>query len=151
MADQVLSLKISLPALQGMTLRKLQRLVDILRFSKVGATLVGSGNFPQLDFLTLNPSQNTHLSLDAARAAALDWHVLHCLRDAIEAVSAFLEDVRLLADIYQLTSKGEIKGSEWNAVLAQNRPFHRLGLPDKIQKIKASYGVSRTSTRKYLA
>jgi hypothetical protein len=141
MADQVLSLRISLAALQAKPLRKLQRIIDVVRFTKAGASLVLADHYPPQDFFTLNPSNNTQLSLEDARATARDWVVLHALRDAIEAVAVFLEDVRLLAAVYQLSAKSEIKGSEWNAVFADGRPFHRLGLPDKINRIRSAYGI----------
>lgn len=142
MSDSTLKIQVNLAALQAIPLRKLQRLIDMLRFSRAGSELVMTDHYPGLEFFTLNPSQNTQMSLVKARDAARDWLTLHTLRDAIEAVSLFLENVRTAAAVYTLAAKREVVGSEFNAIFAENRRFHRLGLPHKLTQIKERYGIS---------
>lgn len=142
MPDYHLDVKVSLGALQAVPLCKLQRLIDMLQFSRVGASLVAEDHYPPLDFISIQPSANTRLSLAEARDAALGWFILHGLRDGIEAVSMSLEDSRRVADIYRLAAKGQVTGAEFNAVPAENKRFHRLGLPDKVRFLNDTYGLA---------
>lgn len=142
MTDCTLDIQVSLAALQAVPLRKLQRLVDMVQFSRAGAVLVTDDHYPKLDFVAISPSTNTRLTLPDARDATLAWLVRHGLRDGIEAVSLSLEDSRRVAALYILAAKGQIKVAEFDAVFAKNKWFHRLGLPHKMNFLKNTYHLS---------
>jgi hypothetical protein len=80
---------------------------------------------------------------DELRDVFRSWILISLFRDSVEVVSRFLEDVRELCAIHALLGPATITGEEWNEkVVIPAAAFHRLGLPDKITRLKSEYGVS---------
>jgi hypothetical protein len=103
--------------------------------------LVTEAQYPGQDLFHLNPSNTTSLPLPAVRVAARDSMVLHCLRDAVEVAASFLEDVRQAAAFFELSKRRDILGSDLNRVFSESQRFHRLGLPNKIESLRAKYSI----------
>ncbi len=142
MNDVRVEIRINLAALQGGASQKLQRLLDVIDFSRAGAPLVTDELYPfRGDFFQFQPSGNTRLSLEGARAASQEWHVLHALREALEVASTFLEEARRCCALYRLATLENPLGSDLHHVDSESRQFHRLGLPLKIQRLREEYGV----------
>jgi len=81
-------------------------------------------------------------SSDDARSDYQDWIFGNGLRDAIEAVGAFLEEIRQVLALWAIgdrQSAGEqITGAIWNAEMQDaGKRFHRLGFPDKVEALRA--------------
>lgn len=91
--------------------------------------------------------------------ARLDWnretfHEKYCewilsagFRDAIESLGAFLESANRVLSIWGLLKKQDatspITVGDWNGIfLDSGNKFHRLGLPDKIDNLCGSRGLS---------
>lgn len=142
MNDVQVVININLAALQGVASQKLQRLLDVIHFSRAGASLVTDDSYPvRGDFFQFQPSGNTRLPLDVAREASEEWHVLHALREALESASGFLEEARRCCALYQLTTLEKPLGADLHRVDRESRQFHRLGLPLKIQRLRDDFGV----------
>jgi hypothetical protein len=135
-------LNINLRALQGMAQRRLQRLVDIIEVSHAGVRGVTDAHYPAAPaFLSVYPSHNTRLDAAGARSAAQDWFTLHCLRDAVEVISLFLEESRRCCALFALSKKRHIRFHELQAVDRDSDRFHSEGLPKKFRWLSDSYGV----------
>ncbi|MDP3672921.1 MAG: hypothetical protein Q8R69_24935 [Telluria sp.] len=81
-----------------------------------------------------------------AKPAYEDWVLGNGFRDAIEAVSTFLESVRQVLAIWRLgkrQSMGEqLTGGLWNEQFGDAaRRFHRLGFPDKIAMLETEFSA----------
>jgi hypothetical protein len=138
-----LELQISLPALQAVALRRLQRLVDVMEVSYAGVRSLADEEYPAPHgFFGVYPSHNTRLGAAAAKEAARDWFALHCLRDAVEAISIFLEEARRCCALYSLSKRRHIRWGELHQVERDAARFHREGLPKKFVELKESYGVT---------
>src|SRR6266545_6720541 len=121
-----IEVSINLAALQGFALRKLQRLVDILEFVSAGADSLAPDGYPKpFAFFAVYPSSNTRLSHPDAKAAAEGWCAHHCLRDALEALSLFLEEARRCLAMYSLATKKTVTAAEFEQAQARSVAFHR--------------------------
>lgn len=143
MTDLVAQITIDLSALQGVSLRRLQRLMDILRFIRAAASSLEAddGNLP-LEFYSLNPAVNAALSPNEARSESESWATLHCLRDAIDVAGQFLEESRRCCALYRLSTIAAPRLSDIGELDREGRKFHSLGLPKKIEHVQARYGVA---------
>jgi hypothetical protein len=147
MAEFHLQVTVNLAALQGFAQRQLQRLIDQLEFAHAGSALVRDEHYPgQHAFLAFYPSNNTRLSLDAAREASEQWLVLHTLRDSLEVMSQFLEQADRCCAVYQLAAKPEPKGADLMRLDSRSRAFHRLGFPKKVQRLADDFDVTAEFT-----
>lgn len=83
-------------------------------------------------------------SSDDARSDYEDWVYGNGLRDILESVGSFLEEVRHILALWSLgdrQSAGEqLTGSIWNAEMQDAaKRFHRLGFPDKVDMLRAEF------------
>jgi hypothetical protein len=139
---QTVQVSINLGALQSSSLRRLQQLTDVLKFARAAAAALTPDDFDQhLDFFNLRPSANTALGFDQAREASETWVVLHILRDAIDVIQAFLEDVHRCCALYQLVKKHSVTSQDFQLFDAAADAFHSLGLPVKIKRLRDMFGV----------
>lgn len=140
--DFHIHVRVNLAALQGVTLRKLQRLIDILDLTKLGIRRVEEAEYPPDNaFYSIHPSSNTRFTLPQAQEESEKWFILNSLRDAVEAISLFLEDARRICAVHRLAKKGLISGQEWHDLNRDSLAFHRLGLPRKFKELETEYGV----------
>jgi hypothetical protein len=74
------------------------------------------------------------------------WLLSGAFRDALEAVSAYLEEAYRVLCLWTLAPKDGVEGAfsqeQWEEAYA-NRPkrFHRLGLPDKFKRLHEEFGL----------
>lgn len=71
-----------------------------------------------------------------------DWVLINGFRDASESISSFLEETYAVLALWQLIDRqnanNHLLGDDWNELVIQGaKRFHRLGLPDKIEYLKA--------------
>jgi hypothetical protein len=133
---------IDLPALQGIALRRLQQLSDVLRFSRAAAANISEEEFAQhQEFFMLKPSANTQRDFAEAKVETEAWIALHCLRDAIDVVNVFLEDARRCCALYKLVKSPAARQSDLHQLEREGRQFHALGLPVKIRQLSEMFGV----------
>lgn len=83
-------------------------------------------------------------SNDDARSDYQDWVYGNGLRDVLESVGSFLEEVRHILALWSLgdrQSAGEqLTGTIWNAEIQDAaKRFHRLGFPDKIDMLRTEF------------
>lgn len=83
---------------------------------------------------------------DDARSDYQDWVYGNGLRDVLESVGSFLEEVRQVLALWSLgdrQSAGErLTGASWNAEMKDAaKRFHRLGFPDKVETLRTAFGV----------
>lgn len=84
-------------------------------------------------------------SRDDARSDYQDWVYGNGLRDVLESVGIFLEEIRQVFALWSLGDRqraGEqLTGNIWNTELEDAaRRFHRLGLPDKVDLLRSRFG-----------
>ncbi len=143
-AEYQLQFKVDTDAMLGVLQGALQRTVDLVA---VGLLLPDSADASKLrmpgSFFNFVPAEARRAKPDALRNDFRLW-VLRCgFRDAMEAASVFLEDLRIACAAYWLfdPGKGPITGAEYNQALGPDpkRRFHRLGLPHKISSLAKNY------------
>lgn len=96
--------------------------------------------------ISLQLAGPTPWPIDEAREGFEQWLLMNGLRDATEAISGFLEETRTGLAVWQLAIRsrsGPVTGADWNeATGSQQRRFHRLGLPDKIDDLQRIYSLA---------
>lgn len=85
-------------------------------------------------------------SSDDARSDYQDWVYGNGLRDVLESVGNFLEEVRHILALWSLAdrqSAGEqLTSTIWNAEMQDAaKRFHRLGFPDKVDMLRMEFHV----------
>ena len=89
-------------------------------------------------FMSYGTAGNLRLSGAQLDSEYRTWLVGAGLRDAVETVSAFLEEVRRAAAAARFAVGSQpIDTDEWNKIFGpQESKFHRLGLPDKLDELR---------------
>ena len=143
MAEYGMRVEINTAALQAKYLVSLQRIVDVLTFSLAGVEHVTEERYADFKrFWHFDPAENQRLAFDVAAEEVERWHIKHCLQDAIDVVSAFLEECRMICAFYHLATLKPATGADYKRAVGRDRKaFHQLGLPDKIQHLKELFGV----------
>lgn len=85
-------------------------------------------------------------STDDARSDYQDWVYGNGLRDVLESVGSFLEEVRQVLALWALGDRqaaGErLTGASWNTEMEDAaKRFHRLGFPDKVEILRTGFGT----------
>ena len=81
--------------------------------------------------------------IPVAVAEAQRWYLCTAFRDAIELLNVFLDQGRLLCALFPSAAQGKIKADDYNRIVGKEaRQFHRLGLPDKLKKLRQDFGVA---------
>jgi hypothetical protein len=139
-----LSLRVDLAGLQASLFVRLQRLLDVLAVSVLGAERVDDAAYASFaTFININPAANQRLSREAAVKEAADWYLRCVFRDAIEATGEFLEGCRNVAAIYATAGSGKLTVGEFQKIVGiAAKKFHKLGLPEKIRQLRDDFGVS---------
>lgn len=61
----------------------------------------------------------------------------------VEALSDFLEEARNVYAVWTFPNQARVTRAEWRShVVDAGRRFHRLGLPDKLERLSTDYGPS---------
>jgi hypothetical protein len=142
MAELQVQVRISLVEMRDQARARLQRIMDVLRFSRAASIVLSEEEFQsQLDFFSLAPAANLALGFEDARKEADQWTRLHCLRDAIDVVGAFLEDAYRACRLYSLAKTEGATYADLQSVDGACRTFHSLGLPKKVAALKREFGV----------
>lgn len=86
-----------------------------------------------------SPFKNVNHARDEFRA----WVVMSALRELTEVVGTTLEEARVAAAAYKLFQGGRVATvAEFQAQVEDRRQaFHRLGLPDKLERLRSEFGV----------
>ena len=121
-------------AIRGLQLA-LQRSVDLVSFGLLAAeTATGSDIMLPGATFQIAAAGDRRMDFESARAEFRRWILEGGLRDSIEAVGPVLEDVRLQCALASLPA--QTTGEEWNTrIYQEGTSFHRLGLPDKIERL----------------
>lgn len=90
-------------------------------------------------------------SNDDASSDYQDWVYGNGLRDVLESVGSFLEEVRQILALWSLgdrQSAGEqLTGAIWTAELQDaGKRFHRLGFPDKVDRLRTEFRMHVDTT-----
>jgi hypothetical protein len=84
--------------------------------------------------------------IEEAQEAFSHWTLVNGFRDASEAVSGFLESTRTVLAVWQLGIRQQstpLTIGDWQeTVQSEGHRFHRSGLPDKIEHLQQTYGLS---------
>jgi hypothetical protein len=122
----------------------LQRLLDILAVSLVGLEKVDDSAYAGFSpFFNLMPAQNERLTRVSATTEAQRWYLCTAFRDAIEVIHLFLDQGRLVCALFSKSAQGKIMGEDYNRIVGEEaQAFHRLGLPQKLGKLRTDFGVA---------
>jgi hypothetical protein len=132
---------VNLTGLLGGLLISLQRLIDRVSIGLVGAAKVNEVDYAQpQQFAAIQLAPNHRLALAEAREDFESWCLKNSFTEAIELLSAFLEQGRTIAASYKLGSPCSRVDFE-KAWHHDRRKFHRLGLPEKIKHLRKQFGV----------
>lgn len=99
-------------------------------------------------FLHLNLTEDEQKTFEKVREELLVWTLRCGMRDSLEALSNFLEDIREQCDLIgAVLSKpdGIIKGEEYNDLRKAVKKFHGKGLPEKLEILSKDFGVTAST------
>jgi hypothetical protein len=140
----VASLAVNLLAMQGQFNAAIQRLLDAYAAAAAALPLVDDATYSSFapSFLRVQ-AQNTRLSRDGAVAEAEQWLRCTVIRDAIELTNLFLDECHLVSALFKVTHDGKLRGEDYNRIIdEEQKQFHKLGLPDKLEKMRKSFAIS---------
>jgi hypothetical protein len=141
-SEHHVNVQVNLPVALGKLQVQLQRLSDLVSIGVTGLRKVDEAEYQESPFFaSVQLASNDRLSFAEIKDEFTYWCLRNSFTDAIDQVSAFMEECRLIARLYHMGSK--VTGAEWNdAVVDERRKFHKLGLPDKVTYLRERYGVS---------
>ena len=156
MEETVLNFNIDLSAGLGQLQVRLQHIMDMVA---IGLTGIEDSQQTELTMpgtmFQMKPGNNASLNIEDAKLQSKSWILMSAMRDFIEAVSAFLEEVRIACSSFAilksislgptivLTDDTTKLLNDWmQNVEAENKKFNRLGLPDKVERLKADYSTT---------
>lgn len=136
-----LHIEVNLPAALAKLQVRLQRLADLASIGVTGVQKVGEEEFQVSPFFaSVDLASNNRLSFAEIKDEFTHWCLRNSFTEAIDQVSAFLEECRFIARLYHMGSK--VSGSAWNdALLDERKKFHKKGLPEKIAYLRERYSV----------
>lgn len=144
MAEYSITLHVNLAAVTSHLQRVLQGTIDLTSFGLMAAERAQNEEglkWPGAWF-QLSTAGNEALDFDGASADFKQWVVAAGLRDGIEAVGYFLEEVRKVCAAWSFSGRPSILGEEWISKMEREpKKFHRLGLPDKMEFLRKDYGA----------
>jgi hypothetical protein len=140
----VASLEVNLLAMQSQFNAAIQRLLDAYSAAAAVLPSVDDATYSSFapSFLRVQ-AQNTRLSRDGAVAEAEQWLLRTVIRDAIELTNLFLDQCRYVSALFRSTHDGKLLGENYNRIIdKEQNKFHKLGLPDKLEKMCEDFGIS---------
>lgn len=135
------NIDVNLPALLGKLQVGLQRLSDLVTIGLGGAAKIEESDYrePQ-EFASLQIASDGRMSLSRAREEFETWCLRNSVTEAIDLVSAFLEECRTIAALHRL--RGGCTGADWNnASIQARKKFHEMGFPAKTEHLRKEFGV----------
>lgn len=153
MAKYDLSIHVDLGALLGGLQRSLQRTIDLVSLGLIAVDLAPPGalSLPEA-FFEFTPALNQKRTVETAKEEYKSWALCSGLRDCVEAISAFLEEVRRVCAVYSLKTMEEVRGGDWNArMVNEPRKFHRFGLPNKLRYLAETYSLDTDLSEELLS
>ncbi len=122
----------------------LQNIIDVVNFSLAARLTANEQAYENgIGFYQLTTAKSQHLSYQAVQEEFSNQSLRNSLRDAIELMANFLEDIHDYCQISRFTSAGSIQALEWNKFVKNTRlTFHRKGLPNKLTYLKEEFGVT---------
>ena len=140
----VVSLALNFPAMQSKFNAALQRLLDSYAASVASLPLVDDVTYSSFapSFVKIQ-AHNTRLSRDEAVAEAEQRQIRAVVRDAIDLTNPFLEECRLVSAMFRNTHDGKLRSEDYNRIInEEQKQFHQLGLPKKLEKMREDFGIS---------
>lgn len=111
-----------------------------LRLAETGALteLILPGSYLQCDFVA-----NEKRSFDHVRLEILNWIMRTGIRDCLEAISLFLEDIRHQCALFRLaqSKSGSVLSFDLRSLEADQQRFHMMRLPDKLKTLKKQFAI----------
>lgn len=151
--SEQINVKVSLDGLLGALHRDVQRVTNLVAVGiQSPVTLDDDSLAIRSETISFRfGSSPPWASSDDARSDYQDWVFGNGLRDVIEGVGAFLEEVRKVLVIWSLgdrqTAGERLTGAAWNEeLLVAAKRFHRLGFPDKLESLRSSFHTHVDST-----
>ncbi len=135
-------LSINLVAALGKFLVQLQHLADFVSIGVTGVGKVEEADYERTPFAHSYQIAGEHrVPYPQIKEEFTTWCIKNSFTEAVDILSIFLEECRLIAALYTL-SGGAISGEQWNqAVFGERSGFHKLSFPAKIERLRTKYGV----------
>ena len=141
-SPQHVNISINLLGALGKFLVQLQHLADFVSVGVIGIGKVEKADYEQSPFAYSYQIAGQHrVPYPQIKDQFTNWCVKNSFTEAVDILSLFLEECRLIAALYSLGS-GTVTGEQWNqAVFGESRRFHRLPFPAKIEQLRTDYGL----------
>jgi hypothetical protein len=148
--ELTMNVKIDLNGISGRVSRDLKRIILLASAGLQSVDKVDTDNLTLPVGMKIQIQQDLPIVRDELIEEFGEWILACGLRDAIEAVSAAIEEAHNVLSIWQVTNfqhkQTKISGTEWrNVVVDGARDFHRFGLPIKLRHFIDKHGVALAS------
>jgi hypothetical protein len=143
------TIQVSLAGVQKELEVSLQHITDIVKFGLTAAQAVPEQELTLPGYrIGMSTAAEAALSFHDAKHLFQLWTLRNGMRDAVEAVNAFLETARTACTAALLIGEAQVSGQQlsvakWTSrVSTEGERFHKLGLPDKIAQFATKYDAS---------
>jgi hypothetical protein len=139
---QHVNVSVNLVAALSKLLVQLQHLADFVSVGAAGVAKLELSDYQNSPFSHSYQLAGEHrIPFSQIKERFEVWCVKNSFTEAIDVLSHFLEECRLVAALYSIGNR-TISSWEWkqSVVDAENR-FHRLPFPDKIEELRTKYNV----------
>jgi hypothetical protein len=131
----------------------LQRILDIISYVHAGLSSVTEANFRENPSArTFHPAGNSQLSFSEAKAEAERWLLRGMITEAVDLTGAFLEEIFCLGLLVETCPEtGRFDFAEFERAKGLELPkFHKLGFPQKLETLRARYGIASIYEKHFL-
>ena len=136
------NISINLIAALGKFLIQLQHLSDFVSVGVAGVAKVELSDYENSPFAQSYQIAGEHrVPFSEIKEQFETWCVKNSFTEAIDILSLFLEECRLVAALYTIGNR-TVSSTDWNQWVFDDRNrFHRLSFPGKIEELRTKYGV----------
>jgi hypothetical protein len=137
------TLHIDFNSLVGNLQANLQHLSDLVLFSNTAISSAHENDYNNSSvFFHFQPAQNQKYSFNQAKERFGQWCLANSFKDAVDSLHCFLDECYTVCEILKSGKNSLIQLGLFHWILNIGKwRFHRLGLPDKIERLKEVYGV----------
>ena len=113
-------------------LSRLQQILDLATYAFASSECLDEGRYERFgQFMSVRLSHRAPYA--RITKIAEDWYVRNSLTDAVCVLNSFVEQCRMVCEVYRIKARGKVTPQEVTAVFEGGRKsFHKRGFPQKL-------------------
>jgi hypothetical protein len=137
------TLNIDCDSLIGHLQVNLQHLSDLVLFSSVASSSVQEKDYIDPPaFFKFQIANSQKYDFSQVKERFQQWCLINSFEDAVDYLNCFLDECYVVCEILKSSQNNLIKFGLFRHISSRGKvKFNKLGLPDKIKRLKDAYGV----------